>query len=577
MYKLDIRPRGNKMAIIGIDLGTTNSLAALWRNGEPTIIPNANGGRLTPSVVSVDDDGTILVGDAAKERLITSPDKTASCFKRTMGQRRFYMLGDKAFNSVELSSLILKSLKTDAEKFLNEEIEEAVISVPAYFNQNQRKATKDAAKLAGLKVERLVSEPTAAALCHGVQNKDDFSTVMVLDLGGGTFDVSLLELFDGVVDVKAVSGDNMLGGEDFTRQIATWFLEECGIKENPTPEELNRLVKLSENAKRTVTDEDDQPGFFVMKIEIGGKEHKQVLTYEKFSEICKSFMSRMIVPIKKVLRDTEMKAGDIDGVILMGGATRMKNVRDFAKDVFGEKVITSYNPDETVGLGAAILAAMKANDFDLQETVLTDICPFTLGIAATMNASEEPSFSPIIERNSPVPISIVKKYSTVVPGQTKVNVKVYQGESFDLDKNLRLGVLEVPVPHNLSSTEEISVRFTYDINGLLEIETTTSDGIKKSMMLNQNNADLSEEEIALAQKKMQSLKILPWEESVNKLLLERGKRLFSENLGEVREKIALAIEDFKKALDSQNPDRIKTVRNAVKTFFDKIDDIGGEI
>ena len=194
-----------------------------------------------------------------------------------------------------------------------------------------------------------------------------------------------------------------------------------------------------------------------------------------------------------------------------------------------------------------------------------------------MNASDEPSFSPIIERNSPVPISIMKKYSTVVPGQTKVNVKVYQGESFDLDKNLRLGVLEVPVPHNLSSTEEISVRFTYDINGLLEIETTTSDGIKKSMMLNQNNADLSEEEIAMAQKKMQSLKILPWEESVNKLLLERGKRLFSENLGEVREKIALAIEDFKKALDSQNPDRIKTVRNAVKTFFDKIDDIGGEI
>lgn len=562
------------MAIIGIDLGTTNSLVALWKNGKPIMIPNANGTHLTPSVVSVDEDGTILVGESAKERLITFPNQTASCFKRTMGQKRFYQLGEKIFNSVELSSIILKSLKTDAEKFLNEEIEEAVISVPAYFNQNQRKATKDAAKLAGLKVERLVSEPTAAALCHGVQNKEEFSTVMVLDLGGGTFDVSLLELFDGVVDVKAVSGDNHLGGEDFTRLIANWFLSENEIAEKLKPEEMSKLIKISENAKKIVTDIEEQPGFCEMKITISEKEYKKVLTYKTFQEITKTLMAKMIVPIKKVLSDASIKIDDIDGVILMGGATRMKIVRDFANDVFGKKVITSYNPDETVALGASILGAMKANDFELKETVLTDICPFTLGtVVAVDDFSSEVMFSPIIERNSPVPISVMKEYYTSYLGQNRVDVKIYQGESLNPDENLKLGVLEADVPKNDNEHEKINIRFTYDINGLLEVEVTTSDGEKKSLLLNQNDSDLSEQEIKEAQKKMQSLKILPWEESQNRLLLERGNRLFAEHLGEIREQISKAIYDFKIALKSQNPERIKQVYFSVKSFFDKIEEL----
>jgi len=497
------------MAIIGIDLGTTNSLAALWKNGKPIMIPNANGNNLTPSVVSIDENGTILVGEMAKERLITFPKQTASCFKRTMGQRRFYQLGEKVFNSVELSSIILKSLKTDAENFLNEEIEEAVISVPAYFNQNQRKATKDAAKLAGLKVERLVSEPTAAALCYGLQNKEEFSTVMVLDLGGGTFDVSLLEFFDGVIDVKAVSGDNHLGGEDFTRQIATWFLKENGLSEKdaittentvfqpPTPEEMSKLIKLSEIAKRTVTEISDDSSFFEMKLTISKKECKSVLTTKIFKEIVKTLMSKMIVPIKKVLSDANIKINDIDGVVLMGGATRMNIVREFANEVFGNKTITSYNPDETVALGASILAAMKANDFDLQETVLTDICPFTLGtdILVENGNSSAVVYSPIIERNSPIPISISHDYYAVKPGQKEVEVNIYQGESFNIEENLKLGVLEVPIPINKTHHEKVNIRFTYDINGLLEVEVTTSDNNKKSLLINQNDADLTEQEI----------------------------------------------------------------------------------
>lgn len=562
------------MAIIGIDLGTTNSLAALWKNGKPIIIPNATGSTLTPSVVSIDDDdddddGTILVGEAAKERLITFPNQTANCFKRTMGQKRFYKIGNKTFNSVELSSIVLKSLKEDAERFLNEEVEEAVISVPAYFNQNQRKATKDAAKLAGLKVERLVSEPTAAALCHGIQNKEDFSTVMVLDLGGGTFDVSLLELFDGVIDVKAVSGDNHLGGEDFTRHIANWFLKENEIVTTLKPEEMSKLIKLSEIAKRIVTDINEQPGFYEMKITISEIEYKKVLTYNIFQEITKNLMSKMIVPIKKVLSDSSIKINEIDGVILMGGATRMKNVRDFADEVFGKKVITSYNPDETVALGASILAAMKANNFDLKETVLTDICPFTLGTSVI--AGRDLVFSPIIERNSPIPISVIHDYYAASLGQTKVDVDIYQGESLNLNDNLKLGVFEIPIPENYEQHEKISIRFTYDINGLLEVEVTNSKNEKKSLLINQNDSDLTEDEIKDARKKMEALKILPWEESKNRLLLERGNRLFAEHLGKTREAITRIMLMFKEALESQNPERIKKAYIETKNFFDSLE------
>lgn len=565
------------MAVIGIDLGTTNSLAAIWKNGEAVIIPNSNGSSLTPSVVSVLDDSTVLVGQSAKERLITHPKETASCFKRTMGQKYFYDLGDKVFSSVELSALVLKNLKQDAEKFLGEEVEEAVISVPAYFNQHQRKATVNAAKYAGLKVERLVSEPTAAALCHGIQNAEGMSTALVLDLGGGTFDVSLLELFDGVIDVKAVSGDNQLGGEDYTRAIAAWFLSVNDLVDKLSPEDMSKVMKLSEIAKRNVSA--DENASTVISTTLLGKEINSTLTYKTFQTITADLQNRVLKPIKKVLKDAEITREDVDAVILMGGATRMVNFFDYAVEIFGNKIISGYNPDETVARGAAVLAAMKQHDAAFKETVLTDVCPFSLGVEAYDESADifsdttkrSTAFSPIIERNTPVPVSIKKMYSSMFPGQKSVEINVYQGESLTLSEDLFLGKLKVPLSKS-KEIEEISIRFTYDINGLLEVEATTlSDNKTSKLFLNNQNVDMTEEEIENVFSNLESIKIAPWKKQENLAIIERAKRLFEETVGEKRELVDEALSKFNKALSTQNPATIKNVAEEVTKFFDSIE------
>lgn len=566
------------MAIIGIDLGTTNSLAAVWQDYGPVIIPNALEKNLTPSVVSILEDGTLLTGQAAKERLISDPNNTANVFKRTMGQRYFYELGGRGYSSTELSAMILKSLKRDAEKFLGQEVTEAVISVPAYFNQNQRKATKEAGKLAGLKVERLVSEPTAAALCYGVNANPDMKNAIVLDLGGGTFDVSVLEFFEGVIDVKAVSGDNRLGGEDFTKSIAAWFLYENNLGEDLSQEDVALISKKAEQVKYAVSDL-EHPISAAMTVNIKDVEYSKTLTPEIFSVLTKDLMERFKVPIKKAIRDAGLTVSEIDSVILMGGATRMKCVRDFAERVFGDRVITSYNPDETVALGAAILGALKDHNKDLRETVLTDICPFTLSTDVLkpginpFSEEAETVCDPIIERNSPVPISVVKRYYTAYLGQRQTEVSVYQGESLNPKENLFLGKLTCEVPVNTKAHECIDIRYTYDINGLLEVEVSVpSDGTKKSMVINQNNNDLSDVEIEEARKKMESLKILPWEDEENIAILERANRLYEETSGTQREYIAKLIVEFQSVLARQHPTEIAELKQKMLSVFDSFED-----
>lgn len=565
------------MAIIGIDLGTTNSLVAVWKNGAARIIPNALGKSLTPSAVSVLEDGTLLVGQSAKERCITTPQSTALTFKRTMGQKFFYQLNDKNFTSTELSAIVLASLKRDAEQYLGEEVTEAVISVPAYFNQHQRKATKEAGRIAGLKVERLVSEPTAAALCYGINEKPDMNNALVLDLGGGTFDVSVLEFFEGIIDVKAVSGDNHLGGEDFTHAVAAWFLYANGITQKLSVEENAALNKASEIAKYAVSDRIN-PHDTNISVTIAGKSYSSVLTPALFKEITADLLERIKKPIKKALLDAGLKSREIDAVILMGGATRMSIVTDFAQSVFGQRVITSYNPDETVALGAAVIAALKEHNQALKETVLTDICPFTLSTDSisgeTNNLKAKPDIIcvPLIERNTPVPVSIVKRFYTVRKGQTKVNVGVFQGESLKPEENVNLGTLEVAVPENYDDYEDIDIRFTYDINGLLEVEVkVVSTGDTKKLLINQAGSDLTEDEIKAAQEKMNELKILPWEEEENRAILERGMRLYEETIGNVREQVAMLINQFEAALNTQNAEIIRKTATMLTKFFDSIE------
>ena len=469
-------------------------------------------------------------------------------------------------------------MKRDAEKFLGQEVTEAVISVPAYFNQNQRKATKEAGKLAGLKVERLVSEPTAAALCYGVNANPDMKNAIVLDLGGGTFDVSVLEFFEGVIDVKAVSGDNRLGGEDFTKSIAAWFLYENNLGEDLSQEEVALISKKAEQVKYAVSDL-EHPISAAMTVNIKDVEYSKTLTPEIFSVLTKDLIERFKVPIKKAIRDAGLTVSEIDSVILMGGATRMKCVRDFAERVFGDRVITSYNPDETVALGAAILGALKDHNKDLRETVLTDICPFTLSTDVLkpginpFTEEAETVCDPIIERNSPVPISVVKRYYTAYLGQRQTEVSVYQGESLNPKENLFLGKLTCEVPVNTKSHECIDIRYTYDINGLLEVEVSVpSDGTKKSMVINQNNNDLSDVEIEEARKKMESLKILPWEDEENIAILERANRLYEETSGTQREYIAKLIVEFQSVLARQHPTEIAELKQKMLSVFDSFED-----
>ena len=364
------------MAIIGIDLGTTNSLAACFINDRSIIIPNAHGENLTPSVVSIDNTGSIFVGKIAKERLLSHPKHTASLFKRSMGSKKEYILGEKAFLPEELSSFVIKRLKEDAEIFLGETVSEAVVSVPAYFNDAQRRATKNAGELAGLKVERIVNEPTAAAIAYGLHEKKDYTKYLVFDLGGGTFDVSILEKYNNVMEVRAVAGDIFLGGEDFTDVLISMFIKQNGLDTTKLSQTDTAMIRKSaEIAKRAFSDSNN----VVMTCTLNGQSFEAEITTVEYERHCELLFARLRNPIKQAISDASVKLKDIDTVLLVGGATKLPIVKSFVSKLFGRFPAVSLNPDEVVALGTAVHSALKARNKTIAEIVLTDVCPFTLG------------------------------------------------------------------------------------------------------------------------------------------------------------------------------------------------------
>ena len=390
--------------LIGIDLGTTNSLVACFRNGKAEIIPNRLGENLTPSVVSLDSNGTVYVGRAAKERAMLHPLESASVFKRNMGTDREYSLGSWKLRAEELSSLVLRSLKEDAENYLGEPVTDAIISVPAYFNDLQRKATKRAGELAGLNVVRIINEPTAAAIANGMAEQKD-SRYLVFDLGGGTFDVSILELYQPIMEVHAIAGDNFIGGEDFTDVLYNIFLESAGI----APESLDlktrsEVWKNAEACKCAFSHSDE----IMMCCTILGQMHILRLTLEEYERACAPLLDRLRKPIERSLRDAGVSLQQIDQIVLVGGATRSPVVRKFVAKLFGRIPCLGINPDEAVAIGAALQCGMKSRDKEIQEVVLTDVCPFTLGTEVMVDNGvfEEPGhYLPIIERNTVIPVS----------------------------------------------------------------------------------------------------------------------------------------------------------------------------
>ena len=574
-----MKKEGFKVAVIGIDLGTTNSLVAYWSDGQAKIIPNSLGDNLTPSVISVDEDGSILIGKIAKERLLTHPDKTAANFKRFMGTDKKYKLGNYIFTPEDLSSFILKSLKENAESYLGEEVTEAIISVPAYFNDAQRKATKRAGVLAGLNVERLISEPTAAALAYGLNEESDETQFLIFDLGGGTFDVSILELFEGIMEVKSIAGDNFLGGEDFNNELVNYFLYKNNLDihyiENLDKKLVAELYKQAETCKRTLTDNTEG----VMRIRIDSRLYEEVITRSKFEEMCSDLILRLRIPIQKSMRDAGLDTSDLDAVILIGGSTRMSFIKSIVSKMFNKLPFSNINPDETVALGAAIQGELKTRNSELREMVLTDVCPYTLGIeVVNRNArtiDEGGYFLPIIERNSPIPISIVEEgLHTVADNQTTIKINVFQGESMHVVDNINLGSIEVKVPPAPAGYERVNVRFTYDINGLLEVEVLVlSTNEKKSIVIEQAPGILSDEEIQKRLEELQKLKIHPRDQEKNRLIMARGERLYQELLGDKRKFVAQVLSEFERVLNTQNASEIKSMAERVTQIFDELEDL----
>lgn len=557
--------------IVGIDLGTTNSLVAYYTPDGPRIIPNRLGKHLTPSVVSVDEKGNVYVGETALERMSLYPDTVASAFKRSMGSDREYQLGGKKYRPEELSSLVLRALKEDAEEYLGEKVTEAVISVPAYFDDKRRKATKRAGELAGLKVERMISEPTAAAIAYGLYEKKEDTRFLVFDLGGGTFDVSILELYENILEVRAVAGDNYLGGEDFTKVMEKMFLNKTGINANSlTAKEQVRLHRQAEEAKRRINDADKVEITCLIKDEPETVE----ITTKEYEEECEDLFSKIREPVKRSLSDAGLSLKDIDEVVLIGGATKLQIFRDFFIRVFHKFPDTSINPDEAVALGAAIQGAMKERKEAVKEMILTDVCSFTLGTEVVMEYSdglmEDGHYCPIIDRNTVIPTSKTKRLYTVHDDQDRVTVRVLQGESRLARNNLYLGELEIKVPKAPKGEEAIDVTYTYDINSLLEVEAkVVSTGETSKMVIKGKDNAMTEEEIAKRMEELAYLKIQLRDQEENKLVLLRAERMYEESLGKQRERLEAGIRLFEDALRSE--DR-KKVEESKKTLYELMED-----
>lgn len=558
--------------IVGIDLGTTNSLVGIFADGQPQLIPNAHGSFLTPSIVGILEDGQVIVGAPAKEYRVTHPERCSWAFKRYMGADRKVEIGKKTFTAPELSSLVLRSLKADAEAFLGVPVTDAVITVPAYFNDHQRKATKRAGELAGLKVRRIINEPTAAALTYGFHDRGAEKKLIVIDLGGGTFDVTLMDIFEGTLEIVSTSGESFLGGEDFTDRLVASVLKTIGqqleIAEIKTPLLISRLRQECEVAKCLFK---DQPEAYVRVPQDDGQitdqSRKVKVTRDAFAKVCTGLLDRIKGPIGKALRDAECNPEQIDDVILVGGATRMPVLVDFVKEYFRRDPLCKFNPDEVVALGATVQAALIQDDAAVDDMVMTDVCPFTLGVETAKRFGHQVQdgyFSPIIHRNTTIPVSKEEIYSTMSANQTEVLLSIYQGESRRVKDNLKLGELRVKGIPPGPAGQPFCVRFTYDLNGILEVEAYVPETGKKFRTVLTNHAqDLTDSEVEAAVAKMQKVKFYPRDHVENQRLVLFVERVVGEIGPHHRATLEEALDAFEHAMSSGDREIFEAARDGL--------------
>ncbi|NME82955.1 molecular chaperone DnaK [Clostridium sp. SM-530-WT-3G] len=564
--------------IIGIDLGTTNSCVAVMEGGEPTVITNSEGARTTPSVVSFQANGERLVGQVAKRQAITNPDRTIISIKRHMGTSYKVNIDGKEYSPQEISAMILQKIKADAEAYLGEPVNQAVITVPAYFNDSQRQATKDAGKIAGLEVLRIINEPTAASLAYGLDKMDEAHKILVYDLGGGTFDVSILDLGDGVFEVLSTNGDTKLGGDDFDeaimKYIADTFKAENGIDLMQDKMAVQRLKEAAEKAKIELSSS-QQTNInlpFITADATGPKHIDLTLTRAKFNELTHDLVQRTIEPMKKALADAKLSLSDIDKVILVGGSTRIPAVQEAVKNFTGKEPSKGVNPDECVAMGAAIQAGVLTGE--VKDVVLLDVTPLTLGIETAGGIA-----TPLIERNTTIPTKKSQIFSTAADNQTSVEINVVQGERQMAMDNKSLGQFTLsgiaPAPRGIP---QIEVTFDIDANGIVKVSALDKGTGKEANITITASTNLSEEEVDKAVKEAEKFaeedkkrkeKIETQNQAdqtiyqIEKALTEAGDKVTADEKSSVEAKI----EELKKVKDSEDVEAIKAAIEAVNQSF----------
>jgi len=562
--------------LIGIDLGTTNSAVAIWRDGVAQLVPNALGEMLTPSAVHIGRDGAVSIGAAALDRLASDPGNTATSFKRLMGTQRTTTLGGRAYGAEDLSALVLRSLRDDVAAFAGEAPTEAVITVPAYFNDRQRKATRRAGELAGLTVRRLINEPTAAALAFGLQDKGDREPFLVFDLGGGTFDVSIVEMFSGIVEVRASAGDNRLGGDDFNAVLAALAqprADPTGVLASlPADRREAVLMRAAEKARRGLTLAPEARFAFTL----GEQTYGTTITETEFEQAAEDLLRRLRDPVVRSLRDCGMDPAELSEIVLVGGGTRMPVVRRAITRMFGRFPNSTVHPDHAVALGAAVQAGLLARDAALDEVRITDVCPFTLGIDVAERDAygrvQQGLFSPIIDRNTPVPVSRVRRYHTMSDNQKQIEMGVYQGEARLVADNIRLGEVSIPVPARPAGEVSVEVRFSYDSSGLLEVDIAVPDtGLTRNLVIVDEEDRPDPREIARRREALARLKFHPREDAENVALMARAGRMYEDHIGPARAVIGHWITEFAGALETQDPRHITDARQALIARLEEID------
>ena len=561
--------------LVGIDLGTTNSAVALWQDGAPQLVPNALGKELTPSAVSLAKGGQSWVGAAALDRMATHPEDTVTSFKRMMGTASTVTLAGTTLTPEDLSAMVLRSLADDVEAATGERPTAAVITVPAYFNERQRRATRRAGEIAGLEVRRLINEPTAAALAFGLADKGDREPFLVFDLGGGTFDVSIVEMFDGIVEVRASAGDNRLGGDDFDEvlvKLVEPMLDAAAIGTVPADRRRALMTLAAERTRRALTTAEDAE----FSVVADGTPLTARITAEAFEEAAAALVKRLRDPVIRALRDSHIDVKGLSDIVLVGGATRMPVVRKALTRMFGRFPNTIVHPDHAVALGAAIQAGLLSGGEGLEEIRINDVAPFTLGVnTATRDQHgrfHDDIFAPIIERNTPVPVSRMERFSTLGDNQRQVTFAIYQGEARDVKKNVKLGELTVPVPPKPAGEVSVDVRFTYDTSGLLEVDVAVpATGLTRNLVIVDEDDKRSQKDIAESRKRLEKLKVHPRDEAENVALLARAERAYEGFTGQVRDIIGQGLTEFQGALDKQDPRLIADARDGLTRLLDEID------